>query len=1069
MADDGKTLFGDLGKLEKAAKSAEKATDDFTTAQTEAYKETRQLSNAMAPAIENYQNFDRASKEATKSVHSLSDALKEQKEKFREFAQQNLTVNKMISDAGQATRNFAGDLLKLIGVGAQYNRLLKELRAGQELHSKAMLTTSASIGKASANLQKYVDTVNSANRYQATLIRQLHISKEEAEAAQKAVLSNFATQIGAYKDMQGTTKGLMKDTVVLAKVFGTDTATAADFMRNRLESSNKTLKETQKETFLVAGALDTYTQKLKDMGERALKTGNIMKEDFLKIIRQANDTFETGALDVGAYAKALVPLLTRMKAAGFTTKEMRVTSQGMAKMMEDLSSGKLKSLFSVQAAQEIVANMSRFSESTQVRLRSAMKSIQGMKIGMESPQALSMLLDAAKGDSKLMQMVLQKMQEGVGKGAVSLEMVAEYTGGNRFLASKMLESVGKGGEFYESINESSEKTGDAAKESTNWQKKLTDMVSKGQKPTDLKYKIALKTYETIESIKNWLKYTLKGLLVGILAAVGRMALSRGGGIMDLLGGGRRGRGRAGRLRGLFRRIRGRGRLPKGYTATAGVSSRGVRTLQISKAAPMTKGARAASMLGKAGRGAGMALRGAGAVVGKVALPLAVAAAIPYAIGEFKKIKGITDVKGISSAVGKTAAEVSGVNLAGELTGALAERGLGEGEKRTLGKTKGMERFQTMVAEGMVTKGLMGNIKAGISGKGGIKGFAAGAASAAMLPAAYIGSTLASGAMSLLGYKRSKKQEKILAEIQRTRVTRRSQLTKREINAYRDYVRIIEKSKKWPSLMTEQDKARLADAKKFTKKYKRQVDLYTEGVRKSIAGTQAGQYSDVMQEMKGMDMSQYAKIKDPKERTKAIMDELIRRSTRLYKYRGGKTVLQRLLSGKGDPKGGILGKTQGTIFAAQMKAAGIDIAEARKLTPELVDKWQLAIRQSGAHGAGVGGALKGAEAAKWEAVRQERLKKGLGIGHGEVAAAYLQKEKEKQAAAAAPNITVAGGDQPVGGMAQRGKYDANTGTMTYQLTQTTEFKIDKAHDAAATANELAKGKMRNTNASKGGAG
>lgn len=207
--------------------------------------------------------------------------------------------------------------------------------------------------------------------------------------------------------------------------------------------------------------------------------------------------------------------------------------------------------------------------------------------------------------------------------------------------------------------------------------------------------------------------------------------------------------------------------------------------------------------------------------------------------------------------------------------------------------------------------------------------------ARMIAESKTGSKIIGGLMGTGG--RSDKQQEILNDIDRRRVTRRAAISKEEAKQYYNYKALLRKADKAKHLLSDEEKKQLEIAKKHTMVMKRLMKLREEGFKQSREETTEAQYTETGAAIGKLTKGEFSHIKDKKKRTQAIMQEVVRRSGRLT-LTGGTEALTRMTEGKGG--GTLASNIAAAKYQAKLKELGGDAEYAKTLAPQMIEKFKI---------------------------------------------------------------------------------------------------------------------------------
>jgi len=630
MADND-DLFG-VDDLSKKTEAVTKTSEGMSASLDEATKASKEMGRALSesaaniqrysqtivPAADKTQNFGRRAKRAAEEAQTLNDKLKESWQQLKKYTDETFGATHATNTMKQAATGAVVEFKKLTNVTAQYNRHLKVLREGQELYTRSLLYHTGMQEKASKGLQKSVNLVWQQYKITNELMDEFYISSDEGMKIQEAARKQFITQIQAYKDSRGVLKDLSRDALLLTRRLGMDLPKFMAYTDERMRRTNRTLKEAQNETMLVAKAYDTYLKELrKTPGE--LEKANLKAQDWMATMQEASEAMKFGALNTGAFAAALVPLQKIGREAGLNVEEIKSMNSGVVKLLTTLQSTQLKNIFGVQSAHDIMNRIDEFAAAGDERVKRRLKFVsEGIKKGtLNEIQAMREVLQAAKGDPRLMAMVLKRFSD------LPTQLRNEIIQGNAELqknpiAARILaEQLGPGSGF---MNKMEEFAGDdkAANEAANkYREEQAELAKKALTPTEKTFLFTAKIAKWTDQIINWLKENIYITLAAAGASLIALARARWKEYSALIrieraiysSGGIGGRG--GGLPGGAGRGARRGTYASRRAATAASAARSGMPLTPAGAAATPGGGRFGRYGGMAVRGGGMAMGAAG--------------------------------------------------------------------------------------------------------------------------------------------------------------------------------------------------------------------------------------------------------------------------------------------------------------------------------------------------------------------------------------------------------------------------------------------------------------------------
>ncbi len=1026
MADEPKgpsSGFLGVDRMSTSQKKGTSATKGYTTAIEQQGRAQSATNQQLIAGAETVGNLERGNRDAAKAADSLTGVLKEQYLALREAYKEYTSLSGMMRSAGQQAGTYGKSLLKLTSLTSHYHRQLEMITEAQDLNKKSMMNYTAATGQASKNMQQYLTSVTKSHLRAADVAGKFKTSTEEVEKVQKNVRANFATQMAAYKDLDGTSKHLVESTLALASAFGVDAAEATSFMQERMQLTNKTLKEVEKESFLVAKAIDKYTESLHKNGKEALRSAKITKQQLVKAIREANQEFRQGNFDAASYAAMLTPLAEKFqREMGASTEETNDFVKSVGKMMSGLQDADLGNLFGIQGAQSLLTdlegNMDKLDKGTQKRVKAALE----LTKGESQIQQLSAVMEAGRGSAYMMETVMRKMQ-AVGdsevRGRLMQQAGLKGARARSFMAREFGES-GKGFKGFREAEKDRKGKSKAQTEAEKWRDKMIKLATETVTPTEAAAKATLEIRDKVQKIEQYLKYSLTAALALIVA---RLALGAFRGIRGMRANSLAGKGWHGMSKPPTAGMpppasapisSARPPMAPGLAAPASAAPAAAAGAgRFARAGQAIR--RGAGGLGRAGsfmnRGGGKALGVAGVALG-VGLSLRAAAKHKGGTSDKMQVLGTgladTGTMGMYSMIAKPAEK------------ALYAR-MSEKKKRTMG---GDATFSRMLAESeyggpnQLLRGL-GMVTGGKFGKG-----------------------------------RTGAQQKALNEIDRVRVKRRGALSDLEMKQYKTYQKLLHKAKHAKDLMSEEDKKQLKAAIDYTNKYKRWVKLREEGFKASREQTKEETYTDTGLAISKMQKGEFSHIKDKKKRTAAIMEKLLDKSGRLVNMPGGQEAMKRMFSGKGGKTA--MSQLAAAKFKQQFTELGGDAEYGPELARQMIERRQIQKKMNRG-----GGTKK--EMAIWNQVIADRKKKGMKEDMFAVTREFMQRTGKKTGALDAGTNVQISTDIPLSsgggaGLAQDGDYDQSSGVMTYNIV--TPLKINVRPLAGAVGTETGKENLTN---------
>ena len=972
MADDG-----DSGIFKKGAESIK----ETGRALSDLADTSQRYSQTIVPIEANLGKFGTRALRTAEEVKTLNDRLKEGAKSLAKYADESFGAKAMLGQFQGIATGAIGKVKELTSVTNVYNRLVKELREGQNLQTKSMQANTAATDKASKGLTKTLGIIRGQYDLAGKMVKKYKVSQEEALAIQGAVRQTFHSNIMAYKDSGKAMEAMTEDVLVLSKVMGTDAPKMIEYMNSRMRASNLTMKEAQDETIRVAKAYDTYKIAL-DKLPAAFQKANVSQQDFMRTMGQANEAFKMGHFNAAKFAQVLVPLSLAGKQAGMSVHAVNAMNSAFVTLMKTMGGGQLKTVFGVRSAQDIRGRLEEYIAKSTGDTKKSLEFIKKeLKGGMPEIHALQGIKQAMMGDPRMMADLMRRFQK-VDKG-VRTQWISDIPGmEDNMLGAMTLKNAFEPGssvmKAWETTAEMSVEQVKAEQEAAAGRKKLEDLTAKGQSAVDKTFKRVSDVAELIDRLTLWLKANPWAALVALGAGVVTMGAKA---VIQTL---------------LLRRIAlNTARMGKGIPGVGG----GGPELPTSRTRPSTTGkwtTTAAEATTAATTAAAAKTGGWGPVPGRAPAPT------PAAGGRFARMGGRLNSSGMlkgAVGIGAIVSVLDGIqtglstkgNAAAKLE-AGAQRA-GEGMLDTV--TAGLYSAIGPKVTGLIIKHSSDEFKRKL---GGDKSFARVVAES-------------STGEALFGGSRTKEQAKILKQMDEQRRNRRAALSHEEVAIYKQ---LLERKKIGEKLTDYQ--------KKILEVNKRDYELRNKSVEIAKAEAKESQYKGVVAGMGEVDVEKLKKIKDGEKRARLFARTVIggKHGGTLAGMVGGKEALEGLMSGKGGTA------AQRLLVQKRMAEAGVTPEQVKRVAPS---EFKAAYIRSVAEGRGTESmGVKKEEVAAYEAMKKERTKKGL-TQDTWVASAAVAAGK-RTGTGEGFRIKIEGDGKEA--IAQEGKLNSTTSTIKYAL-------------------------------------
>lgn len=643
MADDD--LFGG------------KPLTEGTNAATDATKSYTKSVEANLSVMDKWANRHRQMQEEAKD---LSKIWQEQKDELRKWTQSMYGAEASVQKMTGSLKNAHNWLNKNIGLMATYNRLLGELRQGQDLFAKSGHASVVAQATASKEMQKSINLVRESKKAAHDMAAEYGLAQKDMAKITEGVNKTFHTQIRQSVDYKGHLRDLSKDILLVSKRFGVDGAEAIKYMQSRMQASSMTMREAQTETMLVAKATEEYMEELRKI-PGAFDRAYASQQVFYQGMAKANEAFRLGNLDAAGYAQQLKFIMLRAEELGLTTNQVTNASQGLAKVMKGLQDENLGSIFSLKGVQNVADLRAKIEELGDETAKKKLEVALKLSEGMAAPDQYKLIIEQLAGTRTLTSLTLKHLRE-LGDNKSVIKALVEQYGVSNTTAALIVQNL-------EGLQQSLDKKKEGEGEANAFRSALDSSVKEFGKADSPQYRLVLEIQKGVDALTNWLKYegfAAIGLIVTQTALQykalkksynlqkrgGRLetsqlkylvkihrAIRAGGGGGGGVGGGRGSRGsrRGRRVKGAKIRRGGRGRAGAALdiAGAAGIGLPGAAGAALDLAGTAASFA-PAGMLAKGGALAKGALA-KGAAVGGIALKtagVAAAAYVGYKFGQY---------------------------------------------------------------------------------------------------------------------------------------------------------------------------------------------------------------------------------------------------------------------------------------------------------------------------------------------------------------------------------------------------------------------------------------------------
>lgn len=471
-----------------------KKSQDLKRAANEATASTNQLSDAVKANIDALNSWDLETGQSINQQNALIGTLRDSIQEIKNSAKEIGSLRGQFRDITGAVSGFAQQLKRSISLSNTYNTLLSEMRKGQEVYSRSLEASTAKIGKASAESQRHIDALHEA--YYDAKIRAAEYGLEVDQLVQHTdeLHAAFATQLSAMGNQAHELRGLQKETFLFSRFMGTSYQQTLQLIDSRLQGSTKTLEGVRKELMVVAREADKWTRKLQTMGKEALKTGNVTREGYLRILQEIQGEFRGGMFAAEGFAKSTGKMLEAAKKAGFTPQEAEAMASGFGKFIKQL--GSAQSYWGLRVAQQFGGMLKNIEEIQDESLKKrlepyAKKVLAGNQLNIVDLQAI---VGASQGSAEGIRMLLETFRTSGMSPDVMRTILGEAMGpGQQHIADQMAKFIQSGqAEKAFALIDKNDKEAQAQrdKQMDFWKKDLEQLMKEGHTSTKIQYQTA---------------------------------------------------------------------------------------------------------------------------------------------------------------------------------------------------------------------------------------------------------------------------------------------------------------------------------------------------------------------------------------------------------------------------------------------------------------------------------------------------------------------------------------------------------------------------------------------------
>jgi hypothetical protein len=430
---------------------------------------------------------------------TFRDFLKEEVEGMRQAAAAAGDYRRYISEVTGAFSGMAAKMKEQTSLSTIYNNALGQLSEGTKSYTASLQANTGAIGDATQQSTAFVTGLQAAQAQSHELAARYNMDAGAIAKAGETATQMFATQLGAIGDVSGGIKSLQKESVIFSRFFGTDMTAVMQHWQERMEHSNMTLTEAKDETALLAKVADQYAISLGKLGDKMLQTAQLGKKEFLEMAKQINQEFRLGVPNVVAYTAAMAKMSLEAAKKGSTKIEQATTSQGLLKLMNEMTS--TEGQWGVMAFNAAQKSWQQFNTAPETMSKEARSRLEGRRGQIEAASGSTvvqagLITEAMKGTSDLAISALKSMKEKAGGDQVALTAMLRPIVGSMTAAADIAEGLNTG-----SIEEVFEKHKEALMGEAEKQKTATEkLVTAGAKTNSTLHSMA----KDINSIYHWM-------------------------------------------------------------------------------------------------------------------------------------------------------------------------------------------------------------------------------------------------------------------------------------------------------------------------------------------------------------------------------------------------------------------------------------------------------------------------------------------------------------------------------------------------------------------------------------
>jgi hypothetical protein len=473
--------------------------------QTKALK-TNAEALAQNPAL--LGNVSLAEDEAAQKTKKFSEALKDQ-------AIQSAQALSITNQLTGAVTGFIGKLTQAASLSRHYGRMLDEVNEAQKLYIGSVNFSTASLGKASEQMQRHITVLNRMKIDALDLSKKYKVSVKEFDKVNTEVMGKFSAQIMAVAGGREKLKKITESIFVMARTAGMESAEALEFMGQRGAATNKTVGALDKDMKLLAISTDAYKNKLKELGVDTQRT-LLTSKQLVNVLGDMQKNFEYGAVNIKVFGGLMGDFAAKLQGAGMSSNVAQKNLMAMNKLFSDMSRPDLSDFFGTTVSMNIARTGGEgIIQDEKIKQRVKEQLDKARQSGVTNQvQLASIAGEAAQGDIGFQRAQAQDLLKKTKGGGPILHEILKGKGFSPVAAVEMVGTLKKLASMSDEDLKSGKKENKEMLESFN---KLQKATEEGSTPEEKSYKAVIGIRHTTEKLE---RYVTQKLGIAIAAAVG---------------------------------------------------------------------------------------------------------------------------------------------------------------------------------------------------------------------------------------------------------------------------------------------------------------------------------------------------------------------------------------------------------------------------------------------------------------------------------------------------------------------------------------------------------------------